>query len=100
MAGRYTWDQPIRFALSAEEAGYLIAKLPTMETVEFARKTRTEDDHAGRVSMGSMQKVFRAFPHGDGSVQLVIDYELDGEPGQEPPSSKEAVGFGVAVVEL
>ena len=79
--GRYAWDQPVRFALSPEEAGSLIAKLPRLESVELARRT----------PMGPMQKVFRAVPRPDGSVQFVVDYELEGEGGQEPPSEKEAV---------
>jgi hypothetical protein len=78
----------VRFALSAEEAGFLIAKLPTMEPAEFVRKT----------AMGPNQKVFRAFPRPDGSVQLVVDYELNGQGGQEPPSEKEAVRNGVVVL--
>jgi hypothetical protein len=45
-----------------------------------------------------MQKVFRAFPRPDGSVQLVMDYELNGLGGQEPPTEKEAVRNGAIVL--
>ena len=43
------------------------------------------------VSTGALQKVFRASASPDGSVHMVVDYELDGQPGQQPPSDKEAV---------
>jgi len=84
---------PVRFALSAEEAGLLIAKLPVLETVEFARQTRTGDgqNSTNPVAMGSLQKVFRAYPRPDGSVQMIVDYEVDGEGGKDPPTEKEAV---------
>jgi hypothetical protein len=95
---KFAWDRSLKFALSAEEIGTLVARLSTLQPVEFARQTAqnsnaqygfhgTNDDKG----MGSLQKVFRAIPNSDGSIQFSVDYELDGRGGQDPPNPKESV---------
>ena len=94
---RFAWDKAIKFALSAEEVGVLIARLSNWEPVEFARQTggaaaqygfHDSNDEMGR---GSLQKIFRAIPAEDGSITFSIDYELDGNGGQDPPNDQEIV---------
>lgn len=93
MSGRFSWDTPIRFALSPEEAGLLIAKIPKLETVEFVRKAQSDSYQFSDISVGSAEKVFRAIPKQDGSVLFAVDYETNGMGGQEPPTAREAVSL-------
>jgi hypothetical protein len=95
---RFAWDQSVKFALSAEEIGTLVARLSTSQPVEFARQTAQNNNaqygfHGSNddKGMGSLQKVFRAIPKSDGSIQFSVDYELDGRGSQDPPNPKEAV---------
>ena len=93
---RFAWDKAIKFALSAEEVGVLLSRLSNSEPVEFARQTGGSGGpqygfHNEEMGRGSLQKVFRAFPTEDGSIQLSVDYELDGRGGQDPPNSQESV---------
>jgi hypothetical protein len=93
--GKFAWDRPIRFALSAEEAGLVMARLDKGEKVEVNRQTRAENSQYSDVAVGdgALQKVFRATPHPDGCVQFIIDYELNGQGGQAPPTNNEAVSI-------
>jgi hypothetical protein len=81
----------VRLALTSEEAGMVLAKVPTLEPIELARRTRTDGQYTDVDVGGTLQKVFRAQGQPDGSVQFAIDYEMDGKGGQNPPSEKEAV---------
>lgn len=94
--GKFAWDKSLKFALSAEEVGTLIARLSNLQPVEFARQTGGNPQYGFHGSnndsgAGSLQKVFRAIPNSDGHIQLSIDYELDGRGGQDPPNPKESV---------
>jgi hypothetical protein len=93
ISGRFSWDTPIRFALSPEEAGLLIAKIPKLQTSEFVRKASSESSQFSDIAMESAEKVFRAIPKEDGSVLFTVDFETNGMGGQEPPTSKEAVSL-------
>jgi hypothetical protein len=94
LLGKYAWDQAVRLALTPEEAGMVLAKVPTLEPIELARRTRTDGQYGTDAEVGGiLQKVFRAQGQPDGSVQFVIDYEMDGKGGQNPPSDKEAVSI-------
>jgi hypothetical protein len=95
---KFAWDRSLKFALSAEEIGTLVARLSTLQPVEFARQTAQNSNaqygfHGNNndKGMGSLQKVFRAIPNSDGSIQFSVDYELDGRGGQDPPNPKESV---------
>eukprot|EP00980_Cylindrotheca_fusiformis_P002922 scaffold678_cov98-Cylindrotheca_fusiformis.AAC.6 len=99
---KFAWDRPLRFALSAEEVGTLLAALSSLQPVEFARQNggaggQQYGFHGGandnNISGSSLQKVFRAIPNmNNGSIQFTIDYELDGRGGQDPPNPNEAPG--------
>jgi hypothetical protein len=94
--GRFAWDQAIKFALSAEEVGTLLSRLSNSHTVEFARQTGQSGNpqygfHNEDMGQGTLQKVFRAIPNPDGTVQFSIDYELEGRGGQDPPNPQESV---------
>jgi hypothetical protein len=93
ISGRFSWDTPIRFALSPEEAGLLIAKIPKLQTLEFVRKASSDSSQFSDISVESAEKVFRAIPKEDGSVIFTVDFEINGMGGQEPPTAKEAVSL-------
>lgn len=86
---RFLWDRPLRFALSPEEIGLVVARLKQGQSVEVNRRTQGfEYDQDG----GSILKVFRAVPLDGGSVKMICDYEADGQGGQAPPDSNESQG--------
>ena len=94
--GRYQWNSSTKFALTAEEAGSLLAKLDRGDTsVEFSRRI---------TAMGSVDKVFIAKTiELDGSkndgVSLLVDY-VDPEKQQlgqmlhPQPDAASPDGFG------
>lgn len=87
--GKFEWTRPLRFALSPEEAGLVLARLKGGLPIELNRQTRSDDDQYGVMGL---QKVLRVMPASDGSVQMICDFEVDGIGGQTPPSSKEGQG--------
>lgn len=93
ISGRFSWDTPIRFALSPEEAGLLIAKIPKLQTLEFVRKASSDSSQFSDMAVESAEKVFRAIPKEDGSVLFTVDFEMNGMGGQEPHTAKEAVSL-------
>ncbi|KAL3906105.1 MAG: hypothetical protein SGILL_009409 [Bacillariaceae sp.] len=66
----------------------------TVAVAEIVRRHNPNNPHAegGFFDDQMPEKVFRARLQGDGSVQLVIDYERDGIGGQESPSPNETTG--------
>eukprot|EP00980_Cylindrotheca_fusiformis_P002920 scaffold678_cov98-Cylindrotheca_fusiformis.AAC.4 len=108
---KFAWDRPLRFALSAEEVSTLLAALSSWQPVEFVRQVGGGQCgfHHGadnNICGLSLQKVFRAIPNrndddgddDDGSIELSIDYELDGRGGQNPPNPNDAPGpMGISV---
>mmetsp|Transcript_11418 Transcript_11418/g.27608 ORF Transcript_11418/g.27608 Transcript_11418/m.27608 type:complete len:311 (+) Transcript_11418:43-975(+) len=96
---RFAWDQSIKFALSAEEVGTLVACLSHGQPVELARQTAAQQQQQGQYGfhgdtpgVGSLQKILRAMPDNGGAATLSIDYELDGRGSQESPNPNEAHG--------
>ncbi|KAL3936630.1 MAG: hypothetical protein SGBAC_008090 [Bacillariaceae sp.] len=92
---RFAYDQAIKFALSAEEVGTLVACLSHGQPVELARQTGGQGQygfHGNAPGVGSLQKILRAMPDHGGAATLSIDYELDGRGGQEPPNPNETTG--------
>jgi hypothetical protein len=101
--GRFSWDTPIRFALSAEEIGSIISKVTLAHAtgkllpLEYVRASGPPSSQSNsqfanvEVAKTSADKVFRVVPHGDGSVKFGIDFELNGRGGLDPPTTKEAV---------
>jgi hypothetical protein len=100
--GRFSWDTPIRFALSAEEIGSIVYKVTLAHAtgkllpLEYVRASGPPSQSNSQfadveVAKTSADKVFRVVPHGDGSVKFGIDFELNGRGGLDPPTTKEAV---------
>ena len=94
VVGRFAWETPIRFALTPEEAGLLLVRMSQRQPLEVARRSSGADRSSqySSMTMPTAEKIFRAAPHDDGSMQFTIDYELDGVGSQAPPTSNEAVG--------
>jgi hypothetical protein len=90
--GKFNWDGPMRFALSAEEAGLLLARIPSLQPTEFVRKAATASSGSQSqfsdvsMSVDAAEKVFRAIPKEDGSVEFRVDFESKGVGGQQSPS--------------
>ena len=90
---KFAWDRPLRFGLSPEEIGLVVARLKCGQSVELNRQLRPEggmsyDDD----NMGSIMKVFRAEPLPSGSIRMACDYEMDGRGGQNAPNANESRG--------
>jgi hypothetical protein len=79
--GRYAWDRSIKFAITAEETGMLLAKLHTLDGIDLYRQQAANSTH----------KVLRVQEFPDGSALFLVDYYLDGVGGQDSPSPKEGV---------
>jgi hypothetical protein len=80
----------MRFALSAEEAGLLLARIPSLQPTEFVRKAATRNGDGSQfsevaMSVDAAEKVFRAIPKTDGSVEFRVDFESNGVGGQQSP---------------
>ncbi len=94
---RYRWDASTRFALTAEEAGSLLAKLDRGDpSVEFSRRVSGK-----QMGQQSLDKVFIAKPinveekKNDG-ISLLVDY-VDPENhqlGQVPHPQRSGDGAG------
>ena len=119
--GRYQWDRPIRFALAPEEAASvflarldpqkllhsqessgedgMVASSTTVAAAEIVRRPNPGGNESDFVNESSKMftgntpdKVFRSRLMANGTVQLMVDYELEGLGGQEPPNENEARG--------
>ena len=96
---RFAWDSSIKFALSAEEVGTLVAHLTHGQPLELARQTAQGGGNQqygfhDNKGVGSLQKVLRVMPENGGmAVTMSIDYEVDGRKGQDPPNPQEAVSI-------
>ena len=75
----------VRFALSPEEAGLTMIRLPD-EAVHFVRSNNSDYD-SGNSGDSGPDKVFRATPVEGGAVSFEVDFEIDGVGGQYPPNS-------------
>ena len=98
----------MRFALSAEEIGYLLHQLPE-NNVQFSRKTPMQRDPSAPLQAGEQDqtasenepiKVFRMTPGEAGTVEFSVDYELNGQGGQQPSAGDTGTGPMAVTAEL
>jgi hypothetical protein len=77
----------IRFALSPEEIGLLLHQLPQQQMVEYVRRPASPDGfHDHSVASNAPHKVCKVIPSAvDGSVDWVVDLEVDGVGSQPGP---------------
>lgn len=89
--GRINRDSHIRFALSPEECGLLIAQLKKDQKVEFLRRSyAAENGGSGQMQMQTdpPDKVMYATPGQGGMTSFKVDFEKDGVGGQEQINSR------------
>lgn len=83
-------DAVIRFALSPEEVGLLMHQLPRQQMVEFVRRPASPDGvvaNSSSFATNAPHKVCRVIPsEADGSVNWVLDLEVDGVGSQPGPA--------------
>ena len=96
---RFAWDKPLRFAMSPEEVGLVLARVRQGESVEIHRRGGSGfggPQHGTSTTTIQQQhvplKVLRVAPLPGGGLRIVCDYELDGHGGQEPPEPNESQG--------
>ena len=93
LTARYDWDSSVKFAITAEEVGLLLARLHTLEGIELARQVSNDGNNNGH---STLSKVLRMQEFPDGSALFLVDYfNQEGYGGQEPPTSREAVSYTV-----
>jgi Whirly transcription factor len=95
---RFAWDKPLRFAMSPEEVGLVLARIRQGQSVEIHRRGGFGGAPPTTSTTTTIQqqhvplKVLRVAPLPGGGMRIVCDYELDGHGGQEPPEPHESQG--------
>jgi hypothetical protein len=81
LAGSFSKDSNLRFALSAEEIGLIIHQLPLQQDVElirYASYNNSNTSFSGAVSDDLPDKVLRIIPGEAGSVSYKVSFERGG----------------------